>query len=79
MICLAIVQRFGGGFPFFSVFYVCFYKKMCGSSGFSGGGAQRENTGGTGWKNGWDCLCIPLKMSKFISNFNHGAIWITCN
>jgi len=26
-----------------------------------------------------ECLRIPLKMSKFISNFNHGAIWITCN
>lgn len=71
---MAIVQRFGGGFPFFSVFYVCFYKKMCGSSGFSGWGAQGENTGGTGRKNGEDCLCIPLKMSKFISNFNDGAI-----
>lgn len=40
-ICLAIVQRFGGGFPFFSVFYVCFYKKMGGSSGFSAWGVQR--------------------------------------
>ena len=40
MICLAIVQRFGGGFPFFSVFYVCFYKKMYGNGGFSGWGAQ---------------------------------------
>lgn len=76
---MAIVQRFRGGFPFFSVFYVCFYKKMCGSSGFSGWGAQGENTGGTGRKNGGDCLRIPLKMSKFISNFNRGAIWITCN
>lgn len=37
---MAIVQRFWGGFPFFSVFYVCFYKKMGGSSGCSGGGAQ---------------------------------------
>lgn len=72
---MAIVQRFGGGFPFFSVFYVCFYKKMCGSSRFSGWGAREENTGGTGWKNGEDCLRILLKMSKFISNFNDGAIW----
>lgn len=76
---MAIVQRFGGGFPFFSVFYVCFYKKMGGSSGFSAWGAQGENTGGTGRKNGGDCLRIPLKMSKFISNFNDDAIWITCN
>lgn len=76
---MAIVQRFGGGFPFFSVFYVCFYKKMGGNGGFSGWGTQGENSDGTGWKNGGDCLRIPLKMSKFISNFNHGAIWITCN
>lgn len=71
---MAIVQRFRGGFPFFSVFYVCFYKKMGRSSRFSAWGAQDENSGGTGWKNGEDCLRIPLKISKFISNFNRGAI-----
>ena len=54
---MAIVQRFGGGFPFFSVFYVCFYKKMGGSGGFSGWGAQGENTGETGWKNGGN-VCV---------------------
>lgn len=57
MICLAIVQRFGGGFPFFSVFYVCFYKKMDGNGGFSGWGAQGENTSETGWKNGGN-VCV---------------------
>ena len=56
-ICLAIVQRFGGGFPFFSVFYVCFYKKMGGSGGFSEWGAQGENPDETGWENGGN-VCV---------------------
>lgn len=68
---MAIVQRFGGGFPFFSVFYVCFYKKMGRSSGFSAWGARVEKRRGL--------LRIPLKMSKFISNFNRGVIWIIRN
>lgn len=76
---MAIVQRFRGGFPFFRCFMYVFTRKWGGAADFRDGEHRGGNADGTGWKNGGDCLRIPLKMSKFISNFNRGVIWIIRN